>query len=99
MTLVEVRPGTTLGLGLGFAYALSYKVSTTLSLQESVSARSKLKFEDGTSSETAIQTSGVLNMGLGLRVSPKTTVNVTAGIGLTGDSPDFTLGMNMPLSF
>lgn len=99
MTLTEVRPGSSIGFGMGFSYALSYKVSTTMSLQETVSARSTLKFADGTSSKTAIQTSGMLNLGLGLRVSPKTTLNFTAGVGLTSDSPDFSLGMNMPLNF
>jgi hypothetical protein len=38
-------------------------------------------------------------MGLGYRVSPKTTVNVSVGIGLTPDSPQFTIGMNLPLNF
>ncbi|WP_051048992.1 transporter [Ideonella sp. B508-1] len=99
MTLTEVRPGSSIGFGMGFSYALSYKVSTTMSLQETVSARSTLKFADGTSSKTAMQTSGMLNLGLGLRVSPKTTLNFTAGVGLTSDSPDFSLGMNMPLNF
>ena len=99
MTLTEVRPGSSIGFGMGFSYALSYKVSTTMSLQETVSARSTLKFADGTTSKTAIQTSGMLNLGLGLRVSPKTTLNFTAGVGLTSDSPDFSLGMNMPLNF
>jgi hypothetical protein len=34
-----------------------------------------------------------------IRLSPKTTINLTAGIGLTVDSPDFSLGLNMPLTF
>jgi hypothetical protein len=99
LTLTEVRPGSSIGFGMGFSYALSYKVSTTMSLQETVSARSRLKFADGSSSKTAMQTSGMLNLGLGLRVSPKTTLNFSAGVGLTSDSPDFSLGMNMPLNF
>jgi hypothetical protein len=97
--LVEVRPGTSLGFGAGFAYALSYAVSTTLSFQESVSNRTQLIFKGGAMSKTAIQTSGVFNFGLGVRFTPKTTVNFSLGLGLTNDSPDFTLGMNVPLSF
>lgn len=97
--LSEVRPGPSLGFGLGFAYALSYAVSTTISLQETISSRTKLVFQDGSQSRTATQTSATLNMGLGLRVSPKTTINLTAGLGLTADSPDFSLSMNMPLNF
>jgi hypothetical protein len=99
VTLVAVHPGPSLTLGGGFAYALSYDVSTTMSLQESLSFPSKLVFEDGTTSRTAVQTSGMFNLGLGVRTSPQNTINMTLGMGLTSDSPDFTLGMNMPLSF
>lgn len=99
VTLVAVHPGPSVTLGGGFAYALSYDVSTTMSLQESLSFPSKLEFADGTSSRTSVQTSGMFNLGLGVRTSPQNTINMTLGIGLTSDSPDFTLGMNMPLSF
>lgn len=99
VTLVSVSPGPTLGFGGGFAYALSYDVSTTMSFQESLSFPSKLKFDDGTSSRTSVQSSGTFNLGLGVRVAPQNTINLSVGIGLTSDSPDFTLGMNMPLSF
>ena len=103
LTLTEVRPGTGIGFGVGFAYALSYAVSTTFSFQESVQGRTQLSLRDSAGAtstrKTSMQTSGTFNFGLGLRVSPKTTVNFTAGIGLTPDSPNFTLGMNMPLSF
>ncbi len=102
-TLTEVRPGAGIGFGVGFAYALSHNISTTLSFQESISARTKLTLVDSngvaSESKTSMQSSAMLNMGLGVRVSPLTTVNFTVGIGLTTDSPDFTFGMNMPLHF
>lgn len=97
--LTRVEPGPSIGFGLGFAYALSYGISTSISIQESVSRGTKLYFRDGGSAKTKTQTSGMLNLGIGYRVSPKTTLNITAGIGLTNDSPDFTLGISMPLSF
>jgi hypothetical protein len=97
--LTRVAPGPSVGFGLGFAYALSYGISTTISFQEAISAGSKLRFADGLEAKTHMQTSGVLNMGLGYRVSPKTTVNFSVGIGLTPDSPNLIVGMNLPLSF
>ena len=97
--LTRVQPGTTVGFGLGFAYALSYGITTTVSFQEAVSTGSKLRFEDGLNVKTSTQTSGMLNMGLGYRVSPKTTVNISVGIGLTNDSPNLSLGLNLPLAF
>ncbi|WP_019143238.1 transporter [Noviherbaspirillum massiliense] len=97
--LTRVEPGTSFGFGLGFAYALSYGISTSVSVQESISAASELRFADGSTFKTRTQTAGVLNFGLGYRVSPKTTLNITAGIGLTENSPNFTLGLTMPLAF
>lgn len=97
-TLVKMSPGASMSFGMGFAYALSYKVSTTLSFQETVSARSHLYLADGKMSATAPQTSGILSFGLGVRASPKTTMNVSVGVGLGPDAPSFTLGFNMPLN-
>ena len=87
------------GFGIGFAYALSYGITTSISLQETISAGTKLYFADGATAKTKTQTSGVLNFGLGYRVSPKTTVNITAGVGLTDDSPNFSIGLSLPLAF
>lgn len=97
--LTRVAPGPSVGFGLGFAYALSYGISTTVSFQEAISAGSRLRFADGLEAKTHMQTSGILNLGLGYRISPKTTVNFSVGIGLTPDSPNLIVGMNLPLSF
>jgi hypothetical protein len=100
--LTEVRPGLTFGFGAGFAYALSYAITTSVSFQESIAAGSKLRFTDGINTyavRTTPQTSGVLSLGLGYRLSPKTTLNTSVGIGLTANSPNFTLDMTLPLSF
>jgi hypothetical protein len=96
--LTRVQPGGSFGFGVGFAYALSYGISTTVSFQEAISAGSKLRFADGLEAKTHMQTSGILNLGLGYRISPKTTVNFSIGIGVTPDSPNLVVGMNIPLS-
>lgn len=98
-TLTRVQPGQSVGFGVGFAYALSYGISTTMSFQEAISAGSKLRFADGLDAKTSMQTSAMLNLGLGYRVSPKTTVNLSVGIGLTTDSPNLSVGLNLPLAF
>lgn len=97
--LTKVQPGMSVGFGMGFAYALSYGITTTISFQEAISAGSKLTFADGLTAKTSMQTSGILNMGLGYRVNPKTTVNLSVGIGLTPDSPNLTVGLSLPLAF
>lgn len=102
--LTGVRPGKTIGFGAGFTYALSYNVSTSVSFQENVTTASRITLVDANNNavaprSTAMQTGAVMNFGLGLRINPKTTINLTAGMGLTVDSPDFTLGLNVPLTF
>jgi|AraplaDrversion2_2_1032049.scaffolds.fasta_scaffold03023_11 hypothetical protein len=102
-TLREVKPGASFGFGLGFAYALSYKITTSLSFQEMISARSTLTFDNTvrgqppSKAQTQTQSAGILSFGLGYRFSPKTTVNVTVGAGLTASAPNLTLTMSVPL--
>jgi hypothetical protein len=96
-TLREVKPGASFGFGLGFAYALSYKITTSLSFQEMISARSTLTFDNGNKAQTQTQSAGILSVGLGYRFSPKTTVNVTVGAGLTSSAPNLSLTMSLPL--
>jgi hypothetical protein len=101
--LTGVSPGKGIGFGAGFTYALSYNVSTSVSFQENVTTSSHITYLDVNktpgSRGTAMQVSALLNFGLGLRLNPKTTVNLSAGIGVTTDSPDFSLTLNLPLTF
>jgi len=96
--LQEVRPGLNFGFGAGFAYALSYMITTSVSFQESISAGSKLNFQDGTSALTATQTEAILSFGMGYRISPKTTVNTSIGIGLTANSPNISIDVTIPFA-
>jgi len=97
--LQEVQPGLMFGFGGGFAYALSYMITTSVSFQEAISAGSKLTFANGTSATTSTQTVGILSFGLGYRISPKTTINTSVGIGLTSNSPNLSLDVTIPFSF
>lgn len=97
--LSTVKPGLAVGYGVGFAYALSYDISVNFALQHSISWASTLEFESGKKYRTGLQNSAVMNYGMGVRLSPTMTVNVTLGVGMTPDSPDFSLGVNMPVNF
>jgi len=96
-TLRQLKPGASFGFGLGFAYALSYKITTSFSFQQSISARSTLTFDNGNRAQTQTQSAGILSIGAGYRMSPKTTVNVTVGAGLTAAAPNLALTMSLPL--
>ena len=102
-TLLALKPGKSLGFGAGFTYALSYSVSTSVSFQETVTTDSFITYlpvgKEATTKPTTMQVAAILNFGLGLRLSPKTTVNLSAGVGLTTDSPDFSLSLSVPLTF
>ena len=103
-TLTGLRPGKGIGFGAGFTYALSYNVSTSVSFQENVTMSSHISVVNSDNvaqapRQTTMQVAALLNFGLGIRLNPKTTVNLTAGIGMTTDSPDFSLGLNVPLTF
>ena len=102
--LTGLRPGKSIGFGAGFTYALSYNVSTSVSFQETVTTSSHISIVDASNNAlapraTAMQVAAILNFGLGVRLNPKTTINLSAGIGMTVDSPDFSLGLNVPLTF
>lgn len=106
--LVGIKPNLSLGMAVGFAYSLNYDVSLTMSYQQAFSVGSEftVRERDDTeakiierTSKSADQTSATMNMALGIRVSPKTIVNTSVGIGLTEDSPDVSFGVSFPLDF
>lgn len=97
--LDSFTPGYTTGLGFGFAYSLNYDVSLTMSYQQSFSFGSEFRFTNGDVSRPTNSSAATLNSSLGIRVSPKTIVNVSLGFGLTPDSPNVLLGLSLPLDF
>jgi len=103
--LEEVRPGVSLSLSGGFAYSLSYDVSLSVSFQGSYTDKSKYIFLSQNSEGDLVNNevgtnatmSGVFNMSLGVRVSPKTITNIGVGFGMTDDAPDILLSISMPI--
>ena len=97
--LTSFTPGYTTGIGFGFAYSLNYDVSLTISYQQSFGFGGEYRFGNGDVSRPTTSSSATLNSSLGIRVSPKTIVNVSLGFGLTPDSPNVLLGLSLPLDF
>lgn len=99
--LTEVKPGLSLSFSGGFAYSLSYDVSLSISIQTSYADKTTYTFRNNTGtfseSQSSASMSGVFNMGLGVRVSPKTITNISAGFGMTDDAPDIILSLSMPI--
>ncbi len=99
--LTEVKPGLSFSASGGFAYSLSYDVSLSISMQGSYTNKSVYVFRSsaGTYNEaqSASSMSGVFNMSLGVRISPKTITNIGMGLGMTDDAPDIMLSLSMPI--
>lgn len=99
--LEEVKPGMTASFSGGFAYSLSYDVSMSMSFQGSYTDKSTYVFRNGSNTRSEAQASasmsGVFNISLGVRVSPKTITNIGVGFGMTDDAPDILLSLSMPI--
>ena len=70
-----------------------------MSYQQSFNFGSEYRFSNGDVSHPTDSSAATLNSSLGIRVSPKTIVNVSLGFGLTPDSPNVVLGLSLPLDF
>ena len=97
--LQTVKPGDSWSFGMGLGYALSYDVSLNLSTSMSYSKGTELTFNGDLQTMTEPSMSGTFNVGLGWRLDPKFTLNINTGIGLTRESPDFSMGASMPINF
>ncbi len=99
--LMEVKPGLTASFSGGFAYSLSYEVSMSMSFQGSYTNKSTYVFRNSTGTfsdvESAASMTGLFNISLGIRVSPKTITNIGVGFGMTDDAPDMILSLSLPI--
>jgi len=98
LVLQEVEPGDSIGLRMGFAYALSYRSSINLGFSYTYQLSTTYYYNGGRVAETPSDTSASISIGTGWKISPKTTVSMSLGIGLVGDD-NFSLTFGIPFSF
>ena len=91
-----VDPGDTVGYAVGAALALSYQTAINFQYEQNIT--SKLK-KDGIFVNGSFLNDANLKMGLTWVVSEKFSVNVSAGMGLTTDSPDYVVQVGFPYTF
>ncbi len=89
-------PGDSFGLGGGAILAVSPDTSLSFLLDFHYHPDDTL---DGKALPGSDETVAVLQLGLGRVLSRRVLLNVTAGVGLTADSPNFQLGVSMPFRF
>lgn len=94
--LGTVKPGAVLGVNFGVGLALNDKASISFGYDHSSIARTR---QNGVPAPGSVRTQlGTLLVGFSYRLSPKRTVNVSVGAGLTRDTPDVSVMLRVPTS-
>lgn len=95
--LGTLEPGYVLGFNFGMGLALNDKASLSLGYDHSTIARMK---QNGEAVAGSVRTQlGTLLLGYSYRLSPKRTLNIAVGAGVTRDTPDVTLTLRVPMTF
>jgi hypothetical protein len=95
--LGDFRAGDVLGMNFGMGLALNDKSAFSIGVDLNSVGRVKL---NGTPVPGSVRTQlATLMLGYSYRYSPKTSVNISVGAGLTRDTPDITLTARIPFTF
>ena len=93
----SVKPGDVLGLNFGMGLALNERSTFSLGMDLYSVGRTK---QNGAAVVSSVRTQlASLLLGYSYRLSPTTTLNVSAAAGLTPDTPNLTLTVRIPISF
>lgn len=96
--LKTVQQGQSFSFSSGFSYSLSYDTSLSISTQIGYSTETKLFFRNSEPASSPDSLNGSMNFSLGIRVDPKTIMNVSFGFGLTEDASDLNMGISYPIN-
>jgi hypothetical protein len=92
----EIEPGDAIGLKLGTILAASPRSSLRGGFEMSRSGRTKINGASIPGSDTVIAT---LQFGFAALLSRRTLLDLQLNVGVTPDSPDFTLIVSLPIRF
>jgi hypothetical protein len=94
--LGELKPGDVIGFNFGMGLALNDKASFSIGYDHSSIGRLK---QNGITAPGSVRTQlGTLLVAYSYRLSPKRTLNVSIGAGLTRDTPDVSLSVRLPFN-
>jgi hypothetical protein len=91
--LGRLNPGNTIGFQLGMALGLNPETSVSAGWSQRFSSRSTL---DGTPLPGTFLTEATLRIGASYVYAPSRAVDVSLGIGLARDTPDFNFSIAFP---
>lgn len=95
-TIGKIDPGDSIEYNMGVATALNEKASLSFSFQNAFTDATTVEGEDLSDSELV---SASLAMGVNYRLSPKCSIFGVVNVGLTDDTPDFQVQLNIPFTF
>ena len=95
--LGNVKAGDIIGLNFGMGLALNEKASFSIGYDQSIIGPTQ---QNGQRVPGSVRTIlGTLLVGYSYRISPKMTLNLSVGAGLTRDTPDLTVTLRLPIQF
>jgi hypothetical protein len=95
--LGDIKAGDVFGVNFGMGLALNDKASVSLGYDHSSVARTR---QNGQPLPGSVRIQlGTLLLGASYQLSPRRTLDVSVGAGLTRDTPDVTLTVRMPFSY
>jgi hypothetical protein len=92
----KINPGDTLGLSFGMGFGINERSSYSLGYSHKHVLDSEI---DGIVIEGSTLDIGQLLVGYSFKYSPKTTFNLSLGVGTTTDAQDVTLNFRVPMTF
>lgn len=92
----KINPGDTLGLSFGMGFGINERSSYSLGYSHKHVFESEVR---GAAIKGSALDIGQLLVGYSFKYSPKTTFNLSLGIGTTTDAQDATLNFRMPMTF
>jgi hypothetical protein len=98
----KVKPGAIADINLGMGLALNDVASFSIGYQHSVVGETTQKNKsqvENELAETGRLQIGTMRFGLAYQLKPKLTLNLSLGIGVTDDSPDFEATLRLPYRF
>lgn len=93
---LDINPGNATGLRLGSFFAVSPDTSMRFGFDFTHSDELSVNGTDIAGSSTV---RGLFNTGFSFVLSPEMLLGIEGGVGLTSDSPDFRLGVSLPIRF
>lgn len=97
----HVKLGDSIQLGMGMAFALNDRMSLGMSYSSSIARKTRIQY-DGQSEQDVLNSdthAAAFNFGLTWVVNKNLSVVPNLAIGLTPDSPDYSLSIRFPYNF